>query len=83
MKEPQKALGLKSRGGGPSLDNMAKDKTLRELVAPPVKQAPLCIVVASNLQAPLELKSSLIYLLPKFRGLTNEDPCSHEEYTKI
>ncbi|KAF7810537.1 uncharacterized protein G2W53_037280 [Senna tora] len=60
----------------PSLINMAKEKTLRELDAPPVQQAPLCIT-AANPQAPLELKSGLIHLLPKFRGLTNEDPYNH------
>ncbi|KAF7824436.1 uncharacterized protein G2W53_022580 [Senna tora] len=60
----------------PSLINMVEEKTLKELDAPPVQQAPLCIT-AANPQAPLELKSGLIHLLPKFRGLTNEDPYNH------
>ncbi|KAF7822137.1 DNA-directed DNA polymerase [Senna tora] len=55
---------------------MAEEKTLREHVAPQVNQAPLCIATPT-LQAPLELKSSLIHLLPKFRGLMNEDPYQH------
>ncbi|KAF7802111.1 uncharacterized protein G2W53_041222 [Senna tora] len=61
---------------GPSLINMAEEKTLKELDAPPVQQSPLCIT-AANLQALLELKSSLIHSLPKFRGLANEDPYNH------
>ncbi|KAF7844104.1 DNA-directed DNA polymerase [Senna tora] len=56
-----------------SLINMAKEKALKELDAPPVQEAPLCIT-AANPQAPLELKSGLIHLLPKFKGLGNEDP---------
>ncbi|KAF7810393.1 uncharacterized protein G2W53_037136 [Senna tora] len=60
----------------PSLIDMAEEKTLKELDAPPVQQAPLCIS-AANPQALLELKSSLIHLLPKFRGLANEDPYNH------
>ncbi|KAF7841815.1 DNA-directed DNA polymerase [Senna tora] len=55
---------------------MAEEKTLKELDAPPVQQTPLCIT-ATTLQAPLELKSGLIHLLPKFRGLANEDPYNH------
>ncbi|KAF7824184.1 DNA-directed DNA polymerase [Senna tora] len=61
---------------GPSLSNMAEEKTLKELDAPPVQHALLCVTV-SNLQAPLELKSGLIHLLPKFKGLANEDPYNH------
>ncbi|KAF7843941.1 DNA-directed DNA polymerase [Senna tora] len=41
---------------------MTKEKTLKELDAPPVQQAPLCTTVAT-LQAPLELKSGLIHLV--------------------
>ncbi|KAF7811961.1 DNA-directed DNA polymerase [Senna tora] len=55
---------------------MAEEKTLREHAAPQVNQAPLCIATPM-LQAPLELKSSLILLLPKFRWLMNEDPYQH------
>ncbi|KAF7839483.1 hypothetical protein G2W53_007965 [Senna tora] len=61
---------------GPSLINMVEEKTLKELDGPPIQQAPLCITDAT-LQAPLELKSGLIHLLPKFRGLANEDPYNH------
>ncbi|KAF7827254.1 uncharacterized protein G2W53_018418 [Senna tora] len=61
---------------GSSLINMAEEKMLKELDAPPVQQAPLCITT-TTLQAPLELKSGLIHLLPKFRGLANEDPYNH------
>ncbi|KAF7800736.1 DNA-directed DNA polymerase [Senna tora] len=52
---------------------MAEEKTLREHAAPHLNQPPLC-VVTPTLQAPLELKSGLIHLLPKFIGLMNEDP---------
>ncbi|KAF7802920.1 hypothetical protein G2W53_042031 [Senna tora] len=55
---------------------MAEEKTLREYAAPQFNQAPLCIATPT-LQAPLELKSGLIHLLPKFRGLMNEDPYQH------
>ncbi|KAF7821759.1 LRR receptor-like serine/threonine-protein kinase EFR [Senna tora] len=55
---------------------MVVEKTLREYAAPLVNQAPLCIAT-HTLQAPLELKSGLIHLLPKFRGLMNEDPYQH------
>ncbi|KAF7800662.1 DNA-directed DNA polymerase [Senna tora] len=55
---------------------MAEEKTLKELDAPLVQQTPLCIT-ATTLQAPLGLKSGLIHLLPKFRGLANEDPYNH------
>ncbi|KAF7841976.1 uncharacterized protein G2W53_004274 [Senna tora] len=61
---------------GPSLNNMAEEKTLKELDAPLVQQAPLCITTAT-VQAALEMKSGLIHLLPKFRGLANEDPSDH------
>ncbi|KAF7802789.1 uncharacterized protein G2W53_041900 [Senna tora] len=53
-----------------------EEKTLREHAASQVNQAPLC-VATPTLQAPLELKSDLIHLLPKFRGLMNEDPYQH------
>ncbi|KAF7824380.1 hypothetical protein G2W53_022524 [Senna tora] len=43
---------------------MAEEKTLREHAAPQVNQASLCIATPT-LQAPLELKSGLIHLLPK------------------
>ncbi|KAF7839089.1 DNA-directed DNA polymerase [Senna tora] len=62
--------------GNPICESMAEEKTLREHAAPQVNQAPLCIATPT-LQAPLELKSGLIHLLPKFRGLMNEDPYQH------
>ncbi|KAF7810327.1 DNA-directed DNA polymerase [Senna tora] len=62
--------------GNPISESMAEEKTLREHVAPQVNQGPLCIATPT-LQAPLELKSGLIHLLPKFRGLMNEDPYQH------
>ncbi|KAF7839504.1 DNA-directed DNA polymerase [Senna tora] len=55
---------------------MVEEKTLREHSPSPVNQAPLCIATPT-LQAPLELKSGMIHLLPKFRGLMNEDPYQH------
>ncbi|KAF7815174.1 uncharacterized protein G2W53_029143 [Senna tora] len=71
--QESKKNGNSAHQGGPSLNNMAEEKTLKELDAPPVQQAPLCITAAA-FQAPLELKSGLIHLLPKFRGLAIEDP---------
>ncbi|KAF7824106.1 hypothetical protein G2W53_022250 [Senna tora] len=60
----------------PISESMAEEKTLREHAAPQVNQALLCIATPT-LQAPLELKSGLIHLLPKFRWLMNEDPYQH------
>lgn len=58
-------------------EKMAEEnRTLRELAAPPVNQQPLCITYP-NMEAPFELKSGLIHLLPTFRGLENEDPHKH------
>ncbi|KAF7833029.1 uncharacterized protein G2W53_015362 [Senna tora] len=62
--------------GKPFSENMAEEKTLREYAVPLVNQAPLCIATPT-LQAPLELKSRLINLLPKFKGLMKEDPYQH------
>ncbi|KAF7839401.1 hypothetical protein G2W53_007883 [Senna tora] len=62
--------------GNPISESMAEEKTLREHCAPQVNEAPLCIATPT-LQAPLELKSGLIHLLPKFRWLMNEDPYQH------
>jgi hypothetical protein len=55
---------------------IARDGTLRELAAPLVDQPPLCIDYP-DLDVDFELKSGLIHLLPKFRGLENEDPHKH------
>ncbi|KAF7841968.1 uncharacterized protein G2W53_004266 [Senna tora] len=59
--------------GKPFSENMAVENTLREHAALSINQAPLCIATPT-LQSSLELKSGLIHLLPKFRGLINEDP---------
>ncbi|KAF7841855.1 hypothetical protein G2W53_004153 [Senna tora] len=56
--------------------DVAVEQTIREHNAPLVDQQPLCIV-APTLTAPFELKSGWIHLLPKFRGLPNEDPYKH------
>ena len=55
--------------------NMA-DRTLKELAAPDVAYQPLCIQYP-DVDAPFELKSGLIHLLPKFHGLAGEDPHKH------
>ena len=58
-------------------EEMAQEnRTLRELAAPTDNQQPLCITYPT-LEAPFELKSGLIHLLPTFRGLENEDPHKH------
>ncbi|KAJ8627400.1 hypothetical protein MRB53_020707 [Persea americana] len=51
-------------------------RTLKELAAPEVNYQPLCIQYP-DLDADFELKSGLIHLLPKFHGLTGEDPHKH------
>ncbi|XP_026419842.1 uncharacterized protein LOC113315807 [Papaver somniferum] len=48
-------------------------RTLKELTSPNIDQQPLCI----QLNGTIELKSQLIHLLPKFRGLSGEDPNRH------
>ncbi|XP_026388926.1 uncharacterized protein LOC113283774 [Papaver somniferum] len=45
-------------------------RTLKELTSPNIDQQPLCI----QLNGTIELKPQLIHLLPKFRGLSGEDP---------
>ncbi|XP_052627664.1 zinc finger BED domain-containing protein RICESLEEPER 2-like [Lactuca sativa] len=52
--------------------NPPPEKTLHQWARQEVTQQPLCMtyLAATN----LELKSGLIYLLPTFRGLENEDP---------
>ncbi|XP_027178099.1 uncharacterized protein LOC113777264 [Coffea eugenioides] len=57
---------------------MANARTLRELVASDLTQQPLCITFPSlNDNIPFELKSSLIHLLPYFRGLSGEESYKH------
>ena len=52
------------------------DRTLKELAAPDVTCQPLCIDYP-ELNAPFELKSGLIHLLPTFHGFAGEDPHKH------
>ena len=57
---------------------MANNRTLRKLVAPDLTQQPLCIIFSNlNENTSFELKSSLIHLLPSFRGLSGEEPHKH------
>lgn len=51
-------------------------RTLKELAAPDLNQQPLCILYP-DLEVDFELKSGLIHLLPKFRGLAGDDPHKH------
>ncbi|RDX98871.1 hypothetical protein CR513_18156, partial [Mucuna pruriens] len=54
------------------------DQTLKELATPNVVYQPWCIQYPQLEPAQsYELKSSLIHLLPKFHGLTGEDPHKH------
>lgn len=53
--------------------SMAQECTMRELASPPTNQQPLYITCL-NLDIPFKLKSSLIHLFPKFKGLENENP---------
>ena len=57
-------------------EEMAEQRTLRELATPNVNQQPLCIEFP-NIEVAFELKSGLINLLPTFRGLAGEDPHKH------
>ena len=52
------------------------DKTLKELAIPSMAYQPLCINYP-KLDAPFELKSGLIHLLPTFHGFSGEDPHKH------
>jgi hypothetical protein len=54
----------------------APPKTLREMAAPDVDQAPIGITF-SEVNTSFELKPGLIQLLPKFYGLPGEDPNKH------
>ncbi|RDX92979.1 hypothetical protein CR513_24823, partial [Mucuna pruriens] len=54
------------------------DRTLKELATPDVVYQPWCIQYPQLEPAQTyELKSGLIHLLPKFHGLTGEDPHKH------
>ena len=54
---------------------VARQQTLKELVAPNVENQLLCINIDSNVN--FELKSGFIHLLPTFNGLAGEDPHTH------
>ncbi|XP_042453696.1 uncharacterized protein LOC122038143 [Zingiber officinale] len=56
--------------------NMENKQTLRELAAPDVSYNSLCIQYP-ELEVDFELRSGLIHLLPKFNGLSGEDPSRH------
>ncbi|RDX77248.1 hypothetical protein CR513_42656, partial [Mucuna pruriens] len=54
------------------------DRTLKELATPDVVYQPWCIQYPQlEPTQTYELKSGLIHLLPKFRGLAGEDPHKH------
>ncbi|RDY12549.1 hypothetical protein CR513_02643, partial [Mucuna pruriens] len=54
------------------------ERTLKELATPNVVYQPWCIQYPQlELAQTYELKSGLIHLLPKFQGLTGEDPHKH------
>ena len=55
---------------------LARNQTLKELVAPTLDQQPLCIDMP-QLEVAFELKSGMIHLLPTFYGLASEDPNKH------
>jgi hypothetical protein len=50
-------------------------QTLKELIAPNMKNQPLYINMDNNVN--FELKSGFIHLLPIFNGLAREDPHNH------
>ncbi|XP_070681808.1 uncharacterized protein [Malus domestica] len=55
---------------------MADNRTLRELATPNTDQQPLCITYP-NADGGFELKSGMIYYLPKFHGFSTEDANKH------
>jgi len=52
------------------------NRTLKEFATPDVVYQPWCIQYLET-DVSYELKSRLIYLLPRFHGLTSEDPHKH------
>ena len=58
------------------VDNMAEQRTFRQLVVPDVNYNGLCIDYPAA-DAPFELKSGLIHLLLRFNGFAGEDPNKH------
>ncbi|RDX72994.1 hypothetical protein CR513_47448, partial [Mucuna pruriens] len=69
------SIPFEHQGPGTMKNN---DRTLKELATPDVVYQPWCIQCPPLEQTQsYELKSSLIHLLPKFHGLTGEDPHKH------
>ena len=64
----------------PTLPNtrmaLARNQTLKKLVAPTLDQQPLCIDMP-QLEVTFELKSEMIHLLSTFHGLADEDLNKH------
>jgi hypothetical protein len=58
------------------VDNMAEQRTLRQLAAPDANYNGLCIEYPAA-DIPFESKSGLIHLLPRFNGFAGEDPHKH------
>ena len=56
-----------------------QERTLKELANPDIGYQPLCIQLPQQPEGAVsyELKSGLIHLLPKFHGLSGEDPHKH------
>ena len=66
---------------GTDSDNMAQpppahERTMSELTTPEFTYDNLCIQYPKE-EVPYVLKTGLIHSLPKFHGLTGEDPCKH------
>lgn len=57
-------------------ESMAQECTSRELATPPKNEQPF-FITCPELDVPFKLKLSLIRLLPRFRGLENENPHKH------
>ncbi|XP_008229105.1 PREDICTED: uncharacterized protein LOC103328489 [Prunus mume] len=57
-------------------EDMADNRTLRELATPNTDQQPLCITYP-NAEGGFELKSGMIHYLPKFHGFSTEDANKH------
>jgi len=54
---------------------VARQQTLKELIAPNVENQPLCINIDNNIN--FKLKSGFIHLLSIFNGLAREDSHTH------
>ncbi|OMO93852.1 reverse transcriptase [Corchorus capsularis] len=52
------------------------NRSMREIMAPNLNDQPLCIQY-NMLNVPCELKTRFIHLLPKYNGLSGEDPIKH------